>query len=211
MVIDLANVQWKEFPLTSIFELCLSLGDNQAKLLPEGKMPLVSAGTSNNAICKFIKHGDGKSQLFARNVITVDMFGKVFYQPTQFYAVSHGRINILIPKIRFNKFIGIFIVQILENRFRNKFSYSIMCNQNRLLKEKIMLPVNSKGEPDYEFMEEYIKEREAKLKNQYKEHIKSLVEKLHKEVCINKDWQILDCFIKWYFFRSNAICYTEFS
>ncbi len=188
MVIDLTNIQWKEFPLKNIFELCLSLGDNQAKLLPEGKMPLVSAGTSNNAICKFIKHGDGKSQLFPPNVITVDMFGKVFYQPTQFYAVSHGRINILIPKIRFNKFIGIFIAQILENRFRNKFSYSIMCNQNRLLKEKIMLPVNSKGEPDYKFMEEYIKEREVKLKNQYRELINLRVKKLQTKINTNKKW-----------------------
>ena len=59
----------------------------------------------------------------------------------------------------------------------------------RLRRSRILLPIVKKGEPDYKFMEEYIKEREEKLKNQYKKYISDLVGKLHKEVCIDKEWR----------------------
>ena len=43
------------------------------------------------------------TQLFSKNTITVDMFCKAYYQPDDYYAVSHGRVNILKPKFKMNK------------------------------------------------------------------------------------------------------------
>lgn len=68
------------------------------------------------------------------------------------------------------------------------FGYGLGLTGTRSDKRKFMLPVNSKGEPDYKFMEEYIKEREAKLKNQYKGYIKSNVNNF-KEIKLNKVWK----------------------
>ncbi|PAF54820.1 restriction endonuclease subunit S [Mycoplasmopsis agassizii] len=152
------NNQWKTFSITKFFKLELSKGDNKPDSLPEGRKPLVSAGTKNNGYIKFIREGDGKSLPFKGNAITVDMFGKPFYQEKDFYAVSHGRINILTPLIKLSKFQFLFIVGTLEISLKNIFSYNRMCSQERLRKTQLVIPVTKDGNPDWDYMENFIKE-----------------------------------------------------
>ena len=186
--------EWREFRIEELFDICLSKGDNQANLLNIGNIPLVSAGSVNNGICKYIKNGDGISQIFNGNIITVDMFGKIFYQPYKFYSVSHGRINMLIPKIFLNKHILLFFVNILEKRFDGKYSFANMCSKKRLEREKILLPTTPQGDPDYEFMENYIKELMSKKRQKYIEYVKEKMEDLKTVVgggCVvnNREWR----------------------
>lgn len=163
--LTLDSVEWGEFRIKDLFELHLSKGDNQANLLDEGDIPLVSSGLNINGISKFIKEGDGKSELFAGNVFTVDMFGKASYHEYNFFSVSHGRINILIPKFKMTKFMAIFIVAEIDKNFSNVFSYNRMCSQKRLRSSKILLPMDSNGNPNWQFMEDYIK-KEMKKQSQ---------------------------------------------
>ncbi|HBP26965.1 MAG TPA: hypothetical protein DD611_03215 [Alphaproteobacteria bacterium] len=168
MVLNLTDRKWREFKIGALFDIELSKGDNQAKLLQEGNVPLVSAGSINNGICKYISAGDGVSKNFSRNIITIDMFGKAFYQPATFYAVSHGRVNIMIPKGVFNKWHGLFIVTALEQGGKGKYSFANMCNQSRLQRSKILLPVDNNGAPDYEFMERYIRTLTEHKRDEYR-------------------------------------------
>lgn len=163
--------EWKEFFVSELFNHELSKGDNQAKLLSGGNVPLISAGNAQNGVCKYIKEGDGKSQLFNSNTITIDMFGKAFFQPAKFYAVSHGRVNILYPKININKNIGLFLCCILERKIFGKYTFSNMCNKRRLQNESIRLPITSFGEPDYVYMENYMKYLEQKKLSEYLKYI----------------------------------------
>lgn len=156
--LTLDSVEWGEFRIKDLFELHLSKGDNQANLLDEGNIPLVSSGLNINGISKFIREGDGKSELFDGNILTVDMFGKAFYHEYNFFSVSHGRINILIPKFEITKFIAIFIVAEIDKNFSNVFSYNRMCSQKRLRSSKILLPIDYKGRPNWQFMEDYVKQ-----------------------------------------------------
>lgn len=156
--LTLDSVEWGEFRIKDLFELHLSKGDNQANLLDEGNIPLVSSGLNINGISKFIREGDGKSDLFDGKILTVDMFGKAFYHEYNFFSVSHGRINILIPKFEITKFIAVFIVAEIDKNFSNVFSYNRMCSQKRLRSSKILLPIDSKGNPDWQFMEDYVKQ-----------------------------------------------------
>ena len=164
---------WKEFKISYLFDVVLSKGDIQAKKAADGTIPLVSSGKFNNGICKYIAEGDGKAKIFNGNVITTDMFGKSFYQQTSFYAVSHGRVNILIPRFELNKNIAIFLVSIFDSTFLEKYSFSGMCNQTELNKEVIKLPATQTGEPDFQYMEEYIKNIEE-LQNRNLQIIKLL-------------------------------------
>lgn len=167
-MIDLNDKRWKNFMLADIFKVDLSKGDNQPSLLEKGKYPLISAGTKNNGVCYFINKGDGKSQLFEKNTITVDMFGTPFYHAYDFYSVSHGRVNILSAiSDEFNKYIGLFIITCITEGTKSKYSYNQMCSQKRILRQPIMLPVDENDNPDYLFMEEFIKEREAVKRKQY--------------------------------------------
>lgn len=146
-----------------MFEIVLSSGDNKANELPSGEIPLISAGENNNGVTKYIKHGDGKAQIFPANIITADMFGNFFYQPREFYAVSHGRVNMLIPKnnyfTQFNRFIGTFLCA-FSFKFRAIFGFSNMLSKTKIEKETLILPTIN-GTIAFEFMENYIKELEA--------------------------------------------------
>lgn len=155
--ISIDTKEWKEFPIVELFDVVLSSGDNQAKLLEDGDIPLVSSGKNlGNGICKWIKTGDGKSEIFKANTITVDMFGKTYYQAKDYFAVSHGRVNMLLPKFNLNKNIGLFIVAVLDKRLEDVFPYGEMCNQTQLKKQKIPLPVCDNGLPNWEYMDKYI-------------------------------------------------------
>lgn len=157
------TTQWGEFALTELFYLCLSSGDNKANLLNEGDIPLISSGSFNNGISKYIDKGDGISELFEGNQITLDMFGKAFYQPDSFYSVSHGRINILKPKFTMTSYIGRYIAAIINASIGRKYEFKDMCCQKELVKEFIKLPIDVNGDPDWAYMEEYMKALEKRV------------------------------------------------
>ena len=154
---------WREFRLSDLFELHLAKGDLQPKKLENGEIPLVSAGGTNNGIVMYIKNSYDKSEKFNSNVITIDMFGKAFYQNKDFFAVSHGRVNILKPKFDLNFHIGLFFVSLFDKKLLDNFSFTKMCSQGRLQKETIKLPIDSNGNPNFEFMENTIKTTQNKM------------------------------------------------
>lgn len=168
MKIDISG--WKDFKITDLFELHLAKGDLQPKKLENGDIPLVSAGMTNNGIVMNIKEGDGKSEKFNSNVITIDMFGKAFYQNKDFFAVSHGRVNILKPKFKLNYYIGLFLVSVFDKKLLGDFSFTKMCSQGRLQNETISLPINKYNEPDYKLIENIVKSTEQEIINIIKRH-----------------------------------------
>ena len=149
--------EWKAFRIGELFEILLAKGDIQPKQVADGMIPLVSAGNEDNGIVAFIDEaGDGVSEIFPAGCITVSMFGKAFYQPERFYAVSHGRINILQPKIEFSSIVGTFLTTCLSRVLESKYDYATMCTQKKLATEAISLPVTSDGTPDWAWMEQYM-------------------------------------------------------
>lgn len=148
---------WKNFTIGDLFRVELTKGDIKADEVDEGKVPLISSGESNNGVVKYItENGDGIAEMFPGNTITLDMFCHANYQGLAYYAVGHGRVNILFPKFELNKYIGIFICT-LVNREEYRFSYGRAVYSTVAEKMKIKLPVTPAGTPDWQFMEDYIK------------------------------------------------------
>lgn len=56
-----------------------------------------------------------------------------------------------------NKYMGLFLSNVIETRFLGKYSFANMCNQRRLQKESLLLPTTKFNTPDYEYMEIYAK------------------------------------------------------
>lgn len=151
---------WKAFRIGELFEVLLAKGDIQPKQVADGTIPLVSAGNEDNGIVSFIDAaGDGVSEMFPAGCITVSMFGKAFYQPECFYAVSHGRINVLRSKIEFSSIVGAFLAACLSHVLGSKYDYATMCTQKKLVSEEIYLPVTSDGQPDWAWMEYYMRQQ----------------------------------------------------
>ena len=153
------TLNWKTVKISNLFDVVQETADNQAQRLLEGDIPLVSAGKTNNGIVKRIENPVEGSRLFPMFTITVDMFGKAFLQTECFYAVSHARVNMLIPKYERMKCkqIGLFLVSVISKKFEEISSYNSMCGKSRIQKETLLLPVDNDGHPDWEFMENYIK------------------------------------------------------
>ena len=147
---------WKEFRIGDLFSVILSKGDIKADAVGEGNVPLISSGQSDNGLVAYIdEKGDGKASMFCGNTITVDMFCNAFYQPNDYYAVSHGRINVLLPKFNLTPNIGLFICTII-NKETYKYSYGRAVYSNEIQRMIIKLPSTSSGEPDWQYMEEFM-------------------------------------------------------
>jgi hypothetical protein len=52
-----------------------------------------------------------------------------------------------------------------------KYAYGYKFNEERMNKQSILLPVDEQGKPDWAFMEEYIREREENLVEEYRQCI----------------------------------------
>ena len=178
---SLKTVNWKVFYLSDIFT-----NYHGKRLVKEqrknGNIPLLTASESNQGVSDYISKNKNMTKHI--DFISIDMFGHAFYHDYNCY----GDDNIYFFKNNsISKQAKLFIV-VCINKNSSKYSYGNQFRQDNADKDKIILPVNSKGEPDYKFMEEYIKEREAKLKNQYKDYIKSNVNDF-KEIKLNKEWK----------------------
>lgn len=155
--------EWGEFRVGELFDAALSKDDIQPKVIVEGNTPLVSSGKENNGIIALIDNKNAR--LWEANTLTVDMFGKVFYQEQPYYAVSHGRVNILMPRMPMTKHCMQFIGCAIERVTTDKYAFSEMCTGTKLLKDVILLPKDKTGQPDWAYMEEYMRKVEEKAKN----------------------------------------------
>ena len=148
--------KWGKFKVGDLFEIKLSKNDLKIEECNTGSTPLISAGNENNGIVGYINKED--FEVFPANSITVDMFGKVFVQTKDFCAVSHGRVNILIPKYTLSLPTLFFIVSVLQREIKDKFDFANMCTSKKISKQNILLPIIFSGSPDWQFMEDYMKE-----------------------------------------------------
>lgn len=183
---SLSNKKWKEFFLVDIFEI-----KSGKRLVKEnmriGSIPFIGASDSNNGITNFISNKNSSTD---KNVLGVNYNGSVvenFYHP-YLCTFSDDVKRFSTKNVEGNKYIYLFIKNAILQQ-KQKYMYGYKFNEGRMLKQKIMLPVNSKGEPDYEFMEEYMKGKERNLKDRYKEYIKSNIKELQKKVTENRDWK----------------------
>ena len=116
-----------------------------------GDVPLISASNVNNGV----KEWTNMNPVFNPGSITI---GKVqastFYQETDFCAT--GDVCVLIPKFNMNKFIGIFLKNIIGME-SPKWDYGRQIRLNNCQRLSVKLPVDSNGNPDWQLMEDYIK------------------------------------------------------
>src|SRR3989344_1704356 len=147
--------KWKWFNLGNLFTF--EKGERLTKLdRISGDIPFITAGENNNGIAGFIslENFENKKKIF-ENKITIDMFFNVFYHDYKYF--SDDNIHTLIPiKFELNKYNALFLVTVLS-KLKYKYAYGRQVRLMRLPFEKIKLPVDKKGNPDWQFMENYIK------------------------------------------------------
>lgn len=162
--------EWKEFSIHSIFNTEKG-NQNKMNSLEKGNLPLVSAKKFENGYKGFVQQNDKK--VFKGNCLSLNNDGDggagiSYYQPSVMLLDSHC--TALIPKPKLNRYNLLFISIVITNQ-REKFGHGYAINSERLKSLKIMLPITSKGEPDYIYMENYMKHLEQKKLLEYLDYV----------------------------------------
>lgn len=147
--------KWKTFPLSAIMSKT-GRGERIRKQdRKEGNVPLVTAGYLNQGVTEYISNNN---KAIYKDVITIDMFANCFLRDYSFVCDD----NVLVFRMNENisRESALFVVAILNSysqRFGNRYNYDNQFRENNFQKEAIKLPVGSNGNPDWTFMENYIK------------------------------------------------------
>ena len=152
--IELNVTNWKYFDLITLFDVSASSDPLITNLAEGGKTPYISSTEKNNGIYEYVDEIATNSG----NTITANRGGSVgffFYQPKEYMATPVD-VRILTPKFVLNKYTGLFFTAILKQE-KFKFNYSRKMGTDRLKQLKIKLPTNKTGQPDFEYIEKYIK------------------------------------------------------
>ena len=154
--IELSDREWKDFKLgdKSVFDI--HRGDSvYIKNMNEGDIPYVSTTRENNGITTYVSESNRNG-----NLITLAYDGSIgacFYQSDSFFA-SEKIVTIDLVQYKLNKYIAMFIIPIIQLESQMYAYGGRKWTVEQQLKEtKIKLPIDEKGNPDFYFMEEYIK------------------------------------------------------
>lgn len=164
----LSDREWKDFSVPYIFQK-IQRGKRlkNADHIP-GIIPYVSSTANNNGVDDYIEAIDG-TRVF-ENCISLANSGSVgtaFYEPFAFVASDHVT---SLKRENTSQYVYLFLTAVLEQQGSN-FNFNREINDLRIRKMRVMLPVNDNDEPDYQFMEDYMKELMTAKRKQYQKYV----------------------------------------
>jgi hypothetical protein len=177
---------WKEFKFTDIFTIAGGFYNKKPAQSIDGKISFIGATDSSNGVTGFChiedvenspRLGFGKNEtidkkIFRRNCIVVTNDGSVghaYYQPHDF-TCSHS-VNILRLKDKsLNRYLALFLIQLIE-RQGTSFEYARKWRPKRMKKSALFLPITKQNKPDWNFMEQYMKNIEQKFIEKYLKYL----------------------------------------
>lgn len=143
-----SNMKFGKFKIEELFESENGDFDIQRKHINEKGDYVITAGITNNGI---LGKTDVEAKIFNKNTITVDMFGYSFYRDFKYKMVTHARVFSLIPRKVIDKKSMLFITTSLKY-LSAIYGYGNMCSYRKIKNKKILLPIDSEGNIDYEYM-----------------------------------------------------------
>ena len=156
---NICTNNWKEFKIggkNGLFEVTRP-NARSAQTYSDGDMPYIASGCFNNGVCGYFEQKD-KNDFDKGNCITVSpVDGYAFYQKDDFLGRGGaGSSIIILRRDNLNEYVGKFICTIIRKACK-EWTYSNMGNKDKLKDTIIKLPVNKNNEPDWKYMESYMK------------------------------------------------------
>ena len=158
--LDISN--WKEFKISELFitetnknKLQVPTGAAIAKKdLTDGDIPRVTVTNMNNGIVGYYKNVQSDDYRVYENFISVSFLGTIFYHP--YRASLDMKVHCLKLKEKsLNHYIALFLIGIIKKQV-SYFAYNDQLSSTILAELSILLPVKN-NQPDWEYMESYIK------------------------------------------------------
>lgn len=145
--------KWKYFRIANLFHIKGTKSHTKREIAKygEGNYPYITTSSSKNGMYGRFRHYTEEG-----GVLTIDSAaaGSCFYQGEKFSASDH--VEKLVPKFNMGPHVGLFLKTVIDmEKFR--YNYGRKFSQNKIRNTLIKLPADSNDNPDWEFMERYIK------------------------------------------------------
>ncbi|KFI40428.1 Type II specificity (S) subunit of unknown recognition sequence [Bifidobacterium actinocoloniiforme DSM 22766] len=173
---------WQAFRLGDIADI-RSGRDIYAGERRSGDTPYVTSGTANNGIGYFVANYNDSITSNAISVNRNGSIGEAFYHP---YPALYGNdCRRVILRDYTDAGIQLFIAHAISMQ-KQAFSYSRKLGSKRLTNLRIMLPVNSSGAPDDEYMEKYAQQKQKAMLLKYGAYAEQQITKIGSYVKVPK-------------------------
>lgn len=151
---------WNYFKLDALFNIKIgkSIDKNKIELTEkkENSFRYISRKETENGLEGYLEYDSSFLNKIDIPVITIgNETAKAFIQEENFFTGT--KVNILTPKNQLTKNQLLFIATLMTFAFKKKYNYSYTINSTKLKSEMIKLPVDSFGNPDWLYMENFIK------------------------------------------------------
>lgn len=151
---------WKPFPLSEIFTILPGKRLTKSDMT-EGLRPFIGASDSNNGVTAWVNN---TNESLDSNVLGVNYNGSVcetFFHPYE--CIFSDDVKRLHLKSGVDsKYIMLFLKTIILQQ-KCKYEYGYKFNEQRMLRQTILLPVDSSGNPDWHFMEMFMRKLETQM------------------------------------------------
>lgn len=191
-MLSLNDREWKEFLVKDILDSFNSKAYHSENLLflENAATAYITRTASDNGLFGLTDTMDGTYEINPANTIS---FGaetaEFFYQ--SFPYITGNKMYYLKSDLM-TKYSGLFFVTELRKGIKSCFSYANGAIPSRVVRKKIMLPINIDENPDYDFMEAYIRQQKQDKVNAYIQYCKNCLSKLRSETDIGeitqKEW-----------------------
>lgn len=164
----LSDREWKEFFLEDIFSVGSGKRLTNADKI-DGTRPFIGATDNMNGVTGFV---DNENSSLDNNVLGVNYNGAPcigFYHPYECIFTDDVK-RLHLKNHEDNQYVLLFFKTIILQQ-KNKYCYGYKFNERRMLRQIIVVPVDDNDEPDYEFMEDYMKELMAAKRKQYQKYV----------------------------------------
>ena len=186
--LTLDSVEWGEFRIKDVFEVANSKPYHKDKLmLCNNGIEYVTRTSQNNGVEDIVSL-ESNYILNEANSISLGAENADFFYHENKYLT--GNKMYCIKNQYINKFNGLFLVNIFRNSIKGAgFGYGKGLTGTRFKTRYILLPIDDNGKPNWQFMEDYIKQ-EMKVQS-------SKVASYYENKLMKLGFELLDYDVKW--------------
>lgn len=197
-MLRLDDREWKRFNINDIFIVGHGFYNKKPPTYDDGDFPFIGASGINNGVTGFTtlkdvelnsKIGYGPNEplekkVFSKGHLCVvnngSAIGYTYYQPNDF-TCTHDVNPLWLRNRDMNLYLGLFLAQMIRAQ-GDCFAYARKWRPSRMVRSQFMLPVTNAGEPDYQFMEDYMRELMSAKREQYRQYVEKRLESLGLDI-----------------------------
>lgn len=167
--------EWKEFPLGEVFTVDAGKRLETRNKIP-GMRPFIGATDNGNGITGFVGNVNASKD---KNVLGVNYNGApciAFYHPYECIFTDDVKRLHLINHADTSEIL-LYFTSIFAQQ-RDKYGYGYKFKEQRMLRQKLMLPITDSGMPNYEYMSEYVQECRKAMLAKYRAYVEARIVEL---------------------------------